>query len=249
MTREEGNPCNKIEKLIQIAKQTNIKPAFSIITGDISQNGSNPGYKIAQEYISQIESLGGPVLPAMGNVDNKTRFRENLLNKYDMESETDCYYSKIVDGIKVIVLDSQDPGEHTGKLGNEQLNWLETELAINNEPTIIALHHPPFKLHLPNGGSHRVFEQTSMERFQKIVKKSNNVAVLCGHLHQSLITKSDGIYYIIGCAALSEAFFESKVYQTYDSSGFTQYTLQENQLTVRPIIYTEGRPLINIRDI
>jgi 3',5'-cyclic AMP phosphodiesterase CpdA len=249
MIREEGNPCKKIEKIIQLAKDTNTKPAFSIITGDISQNGSTSGYKIAQEYISQIESLGGPVLPVMGNVDNRTRFREYLLRELDVEAEALCYYSKVVDGVRVIVLDSQNPGEHTGVFNDEQFDWLEKELVVDYEPTIVALHHPPFKLHLPNGGTHMVFDPESMERFQKIVKNSNVVAVLCGHLHQSLITRSEGVYYIVGCAALSEAFFERKIYRTYDSSGFTQYTLHEDQITVRPVIYTEGRPLIKTRSI
>ena len=248
MTREEGNPCSKIEKIIQLAKDTNTKPAFSIITGDISQNGSTSGYKIAQEYISQIEALGGPVLPVMGNVDDRTRFRENLLMEKN-SGEAPCYYSKIVDGVRVIVLDSQNPGKHTGVLGDEQLNWFKEELSVDVEPTIIALHHPPFKLRLPEGGTHTVFDSASMERFQKIVKNSKVVAVLCGHLHQSLIAESGGIKYFIGCAALSEGYFGDKEYKTYDSSGFTQYTIHEDQLTVRPVIYTEGRPLINTRSI
>lgn len=71
MTRAEGDPCSKIERVIKLAKDTNIKPVFSIITGDLSQNGSNSGYKIAKEYITQIEALGGPVIPVMGNVDEK----------------------------------------------------------------------------------------------------------------------------------------------------------------------------------
>jgi len=248
MVREEGNPCNKIEKIIQLAKDTGVKPAFSIITGDISQNGSTSGYKIAQEYISQIESLGGPVLPVMGNVDNRTRFRENLLREKN-GGETPCYYSKTIDGVRVMVLDSQNPGKEIGALLGEQLNWLEKELSVDVEPTIIALHHPPFKLHLPNGGTHLVFDPENMERFQKIVKNSNVVAVLCGHLHQSLISMSEGVYYIVGCAALSELFIGMKEYRTYDSSGFTQYTLHEDQITVRPVIYTEGRPLIKTRSI
>ena len=246
MVREEGDPCNKIEKVIQLAEETNIEPAFSIITGDISQNGSTSGYRIAQEYISQIESLGGPVFPVMGNVDDRTRFRENLLReKYG--GGAPCYYSKTIDGVRVIVLDSHSPGKVTGALLGEQLNWLEEELIDEDDPTIIALHHPPFKLRLPNGGTHVVFDPASMERFQKIVKDSNVVAVLCGHLHQSLITRSEGVYYIVGCAALSESFIGMNEQRTYDSLGFTQYMLHEDQFTVRPVMYTEGRPLINTK--
>ena len=243
MTREEGDPCSKIEKIIRIAKETNVKPAFSIITGDISQNGSTSGYKIAKEYISQIESLGGPVIPVMGNVDNRTRFRENLLPGTKMEADNPCYYSKTIEGIRVIALDSLNPGKETGNLGEEQLDWLKKELTPLNGPTLITMHHPPFTLHLPNGRTHTVFGIESMERFQRIVKNSNVKAVICGHMHQSLNARSKGIHYVVGPAALSELYL-GKNREIYDASGFTQYTLIENQFTVRPIIVTEGRPLI-----
>jgi 3',5'-cyclic AMP phosphodiesterase CpdA len=245
MNRDEGNPCDKIEKIIQIARETKIKPAFSIITGDVSQNGSDKGYKIAQEYVSQIEALGGPVLPAVGNVDDRQRFRKNLLKETTTEKKTPCYYSKTMDGVHIIVLDSQSPGKVTGALEGEQLDWLEKQLSNHTEPTIIALHHPPFKLPLPNGGSHTVFDLEDMERFNNIVKSSNVDAVLCGHLHQSLIAHRGGVHYVIGCAALSEVFFGMDEYMTYDSSGFTVYTLSGGTLTVRPVIYTEGRRLVN----
>jgi len=245
MNRDEGNPCDKIEKVIQIARETKIKPAFSIITGDISQNGSDKGYKIAQEYMSQIEALGGPVLPAVGNVDDRQRFRENLLEEATTEKENPCYYSKTIDGVHIIVLDSQSPGKVTGALEGEQLDWLKKQLSNNTEPTIIALHHPPFKLPLPNGASHTVFDLEDMKRFNNLVKSSNVNAVLCGHMHQSLITHRDGVNCVIGCAVLSEVIFGMKEYMTYDSSGFTMYTLRGGTLTVRPIIYTEGSRLVN----
>jgi 3',5'-cyclic AMP phosphodiesterase CpdA len=248
MKRAEGNPCDKIEKIIQIAKETNIKPAFSLITGDISQNGSPSGYEIAQEYISQLESLGGPVLPVMGNVDDRTRFRKHLLSEIQM-GFTPCYYSRMVEGIRIIVLDSQNHGKETGILDNAQLEWLEGELRIDHEPTIIALHHPPFGLLIPNGGNHLVFDSASMERFQGMVRNSKVLAVICGHFHQNLVTRSRGIYYVVGCAVLSELYIGMNAREIYNSSGFTQYTLQEDQFTVRPVIYTEGRPLIRAENI
>ncbi len=242
MTRDEGDPCSKIEKIIDIARATEIKPSFSIITGDISQNGSTSGYKIAKEYISEIEALGGPVIPVMGNVDNRQRFRENLLN--EGASEFPCYYRRKIDGVRVIVLDSHNPREHTGILDEEQLDWLETELSVDTDPTLIALHHPPFALPLPNGGFHVVFELKSMTRFQAIVEQSNVSAVLCGHLHQSLFHRYNGIQYLVSSAALSEGFIGMDSSYTYASSGFNQYTLRGGQIVIRPIIYSDGRKLI-----
>ncbi|MBD3207143.1 hypothetical protein GF319_12480 [Candidatus Bathyarchaeota archaeon] len=249
ISRKEGNPCNKIERVIELAKDTNIKPAFSLITGDISQDGSIPGYQIAQEYISQLESLGGPVLPVMGNVDKKGGFRECLLKDQDSDKSISCYYATIIEGIRVIALDSQSPGKHTGYLDEDQIDWLSKELKEEYEPTLIALHHPPFALHIPNGEKHLVFDESAMSRFQEVVRGSNVLAVLCGHLHQSLFVEDKGIQYLVGCAALSELHIEMNRYNIYDSYGFTQVTLNKNQINARPIIYNNGRNLISSRGI
>jgi Icc protein len=242
MTREEGNPCNKIERIIDIAEETGIKPSFSLITGDISQEGSQTGYDIAKEYISRLESLGGPVIPVVGNVDRRRRFRENLLR--GPASDAPCYHAETVDDTRIIVLDSQAPGEVTGALQGEQLDWLKGQLKHDTEPTIIAFHHPPFTLHLPNGGTHNVFEPRDAERLQQIVKHGNVAAVLCGHLHQSLTTRKGGVNYVVGPAALSESLLSTKESKTYDSSGFTIHTLHGDDLTTRPVIYSDGRSLI-----
>ena len=243
MTRAEGDPCSKIDRVIKLAKNTNIKPAFSIITGDLSQNGSPSGYEIAKEYISQLEALGGPALPVMGNVDEKTRFRETLLKGIETENGS-CYYSVIVEGIRIIVLDSQHTGEHTGILDEKQLDWLENTLAIEHEPTLIALHHPPFALNLPNGRKHIVFDHPSMTRFQDIVSRSKVKLVLCGHFHQSIYVESNGIKFLVGAAALSEAHIEMNSANIYDSSGFNQVTIHGDHINIKPVMYSEGRKLL-----
>jgi 3',5'-cyclic AMP phosphodiesterase CpdA len=83
MLRDGTDPCKKVERVIDIAGEMDVKPAFSIITGDISQNGSETGYEIAREYISRIEALGGPVLSAVGNIDGRRNFRRILLGDPD----------------------------------------------------------------------------------------------------------------------------------------------------------------------
>jgi len=204
MTRAEGDPCEKIERVIKIAKDTNIKPAFSIITGDISQNGSTSGYEMAKEYFAQIESLGGPVLPV---------------------------------------------NDHTGILNEKQLSWLEKELALEHDPTLIAMHHPTFALHLPNDRKHIVFDKTSMARFQDIVSKSKVKLVLCGHLHQSLYVESNEIKYLVGAAALSESHIEMYNANIYDSLGFNQVTIDGDHINIKPVIYTEERKLLITKKI
>jgi Icc protein len=179
----------------------------------------------------------------MGNVDKRDYFRKTLLKEAHSEKNAPCYYTNTVEDVKIIVLDSQNLGKELGVLQEPQHAWLEEQLQ-DKSPTIIALHHPPFTLQLPDGTSHKLFNIRDMEKLYKIINKSNIVAVLCGHLHQCLVTQRYGVKIIVGSAALSEVLINDKVSKTYDTSGFMIHTIRDNVLTSRPIIYSEGRKLI-----
>ena len=235
MTRDEGDPCKKVERLIGIAREMEIKPTFSIITGDLSQKGSETGYHIVREYIREIEALGGPVLPTVGNVDGRGNFRRILLGEGDADDNAPCYYSRTVKGIHIIVLDSQVPGTENGAFDTEQLEWLEREIGDSTMPCLIAFHHPI---------TITTFDADHARRFRRIVSKAKVVAVLCGHLHQSSFTFDDGIHYVVGSGALSELEIREKEARIYDSSGFNIVTYSDDVLTVRPVICSDGRKLI-----
>ena len=48
--------------------------------------------------------------------------------------------------VRIIALDSSVDGKSYGRLGEEQLVWLSTTLeADRRKPTLVMLHHPPFK--------------------------------------------------------------------------------------------------------
>ena len=116
-----------------------------MITGDISNTGTNQSYKLAKKYLDEIQSLGGPVFPTMGNMDIRNNFRNIILGKPSPQEEPPCYYSKTIEELHVIVMDSHTPGSHTGSFSEEQLDWLERELREHqDEPAIIAFHAPIF---------------------------------------------------------------------------------------------------------
>ncbi len=86
-------------------------------------------------------------------------------------------------GRRFIGLDSVIPGEDKGELGTAQLHWLDAELAAHAErPTLIFLHHPPFKIGVP------AFDEiacTDGSRLKEVVAKHQQVkGVLAGHVHR-----------------------------------------------------------------
>lgn len=234
------DPCLKLEKLIELAKKLVINPSFTVITGDISHTGTIQSYNLAKKYISEIQSLGGIVLPAMGTKDDRQNFSNIILGKPSQQQEPPCYYNKTIEGLHVIAMDSHTPGSHTGSFSEEQLDWLEEELTEHQEePAILAFHEPIFFF-----GELGLFNKADALRFKNIVSKGNVLAVLNGHLHCPLFTMVDGIHYIQAGSPLWENSYNERGRLSHDSSSFNLLSYNEGRLLVRPVSFSEGTQLI-----
>jgi 3',5'-cyclic AMP phosphodiesterase CpdA len=239
--KEGVDPCLKLENVIEVAREMDIKPAFSIITGDIAQDGLEEGYTLAKEYIREIETLGGPVILTVGNVDMRENFRNYML---ESTGEGPCYYSQTVGGLRVIVLDSQTPGANTGSFGGGQLEWLEEELRGTQEPSLIAFHHPVFNVPFLSGMTPAIFDPDDARRFREIVEVGNILGVLCGHLHQCMVSMEEGLLYVMSGSVFSELSYNEREKRLHEASGFNFMSYDGERLTVRPVAFSEGRALI-----
>ena len=229
------DPCKKLEKLIEHIKQLELKPKFTVITGDISNTGTNQSYKLAEKYISDISDLGGPVFPTMGTKDDRANFREILLRNISLPDDEYCYYSYTTDMLQVIIMDSHTPGSNIGSFASRQLDWLEKELENRNElPAIIAFHEPVFFF-----GEAGVFNKVDALRFREVISRGNVLAVLNGHLHCPFVTVIDGVYYIQAGSPLWENSYRMGWYQSYDSSSFNLLWYGGENLSIRPIGFSD----------
>lgn len=112
-----------------------------MITGDISHTGTERSYRLAKCYLEQLRKLGGPVIPLMGNADNRPSFRKVLLDDPNRPEDAPCCSSQTIESIRVIVMDSHTPGASAGSFSDDQLHWLAAELSDHHDtPTIIGCH-------------------------------------------------------------------------------------------------------------
>jgi hypothetical protein len=102
--------------------------------------------------------------------------------------------------VRLIGLDSLIPGEAAGRLGPEQLAWLDGELGGAPErPTLVALHHPPFRTGIDHMDAMML---TDGEALAEVVGRHPQVArVLCGHVHRSVQCRFAGTVCQIGPGA------------------------------------------------
>ncbi|MHA2303296.1 MAG: metallophosphoesterase family protein [Candidatus Thorarchaeota archaeon] len=245
------DPCIKLEKLIEIAKKLELKPSFTVITGDISHSGTIQSYNLVKKYLKKIQSLGDIVLPTMGTKDNRANFSNILLGKPSSQEEPPCYYSQTIEGLSIIAMDSHTPGSHTGSFSEEQLDWLEEELREHpDKPAVIAFHEPIFFF-----GELGIFDKTDAIRFKEIVSDGNVLAVLNGHLHCPFFTMVDGVHYVQAGSPLWENSYNERGTLSTDSSSFNLLRYMEDpdgqpvhlphRLFVRPVSFSEGTQMID----
>ena len=184
---ESGNiklhnmPINEIHfKIFSEIKKIETEIEFILVTGDISESGSDESYLNAREMFS---SLNKTTYWIAGNHDNLKAIHL-FNNQKNIKSEK----SFTVNGIHFILLNSvalsiNGKNRSRGVLSCEELYFLKLELAQNvTKRIVVALHHPPIKS--GTWKDSRMLENA--EDFFEVINKYGNVKlVLYGHQHQA----------------------------------------------------------------
>ena len=147
-------------------------------TGDISDHGNEEAYRRAREYFAQ---LGAPVLWLPGNHDDPGTMAEVLGDAGALVRAAQS------PRWMVVMLNSQEPGEVGGHLGDGELSLLRECLAdaeARSLHVLVCLHHQPVPM-----GSAWIDQQMVEDReaLLDIVDGSGAVrGLLWGHVHQAL---------------------------------------------------------------
>jgi Icc protein len=145
-----------------------------------------------QILIDRFNSAHNSILHVLGNHDIDGGFSwEEFLNAYGMNSR---YYSRIVEGVKLIVLDGNEPGSEKYKngyfsyIGKTQQEWLIDELSVASEPVLIISHQPIAGIYTIDNAL----------EIQKILARFSDKILLAinGHAHVDQHILLEGINYI-----------------------------------------------------
>ena len=178
---------------------------FVMFTGDLIDKAFE---KELNAFLPHTEKLNVPWYFAFGNHDTMIggyltpRTYMDIVNKYNKNYKFEkSYYSFVPQkGYKAIVLDSiiRERLTSNGRLGDEQLAWLDNELKNSQKETVLIFMHIPV-LEPYNSPNHRLEDADKMENI--LNKYKNPIAVFQGHYHGAKITQKDNILYV-SCPAL-----------------------------------------------
>ncbi len=156
-----------------------------LATGDISHNGDRDAYR---RFRRDFEAFGRPALVMPGNHDELSLMRDELGGGDLLRLERDATF----DGWRFLSLNSQVPGAVGGRLGEEQLRWLEGALGEQHGlPTLVALHHQPVPV-----GARWLDEQRVADGgdLLELLQRHPQVRLLVwGHVHQEFDRRRDGL--------------------------------------------------------
>lgn len=172
----------RLGELLGQLNSSGVRPDAIVFTGDLADKGEPAAYRKLRDLVEPFAAdLGAELIWVMGNHDNRAELRRLLLD--EVPSMTPLDHVRMVDGLRIITLDTSVPGHHHGEIRASQLDWLAGELATPApDGTILALHHPPIPSVLDMAVTVELRDQAPLGR---VLKGSDVRAILAGHLHYS----------------------------------------------------------------
>jgi 3',5'-cyclic-AMP phosphodiesterase len=180
----------RLQRLLGRIEEARITPSALVFTGDLVNAGEPAAYRKLRALVEPFAArLGCAVVWVMGNHDDRVAMRQYLLGEPTSEDPLDRVF--LVDGLRIVALDTSVPGHHHGEVTDVQLAWLSDVLDVPAPfGTVLAMHHPP----LPAGADLAVaVELREQHRLAKVLAGTDVRAILAGHMHYSSFGTFAGI--------------------------------------------------------
>lgn len=189
--REEDNVLRLRAVLNHLSTGAN-RPDFLIMTGDLAAYGEAGNYARLADLLAACPF---PVRLMMGNWDR----REGLCAAFPENADHADFvqFEVAFPGLRLIALDTTEPGRHGGAFCADRAAWLSAALdADPDTPVLLAMHHPPVETGiewLDSGAS-----EAWIARFGSTIAGRPQIrAIIAGHMHRPIYTTFGGVPLIV----------------------------------------------------
>ena len=164
------------------------RPAVVVASGDLVSDGQAAQYDRLAELLAPLEI---PIYLLPGNHDDRELLRQKFAAHSYLPAQGFLQYVVECDPLRLIVLDTNVPGEAHGELCADRLDWLDRQLAeAAGRPTLVFQHHPPFATGMAKMDAAAF---VGAEPLGRVLARHDHVEhLLCGHLHRSISRRFHG---------------------------------------------------------
>jgi 3',5'-cyclic AMP phosphodiesterase CpdA len=193
------------------------RPDVLLVSGDLADHGLPEEYAEAR---SVFDAWPGPKLIGTGNHDVREAFALGLL---DVEVVPGPLVQLLeAEDFRILMLDSLVPArdgkriDH-GEVSRDQLDWLDEQLASDDKPAFVSLHHPPADIGLGLMAPILLREPEPLELV--IMKHPHVIATLVGHAHTACATTFAGRPLLVGGGCASTVPLDNEPYPVVWEAG------------------------------
>jgi 3',5'-cyclic AMP phosphodiesterase CpdA len=184
------SPKVRLAEGIALINRDHASADFLLITGDLAHDGDAAAYETLRDVLAEATV---PVHLMMGNHDSRAPFRRVFADRPEITGGF-VQFALDGDGYRVLCLDSlhDEPARHEGRLCETRLAWLDKEIAATpaDVKLVVACHHPPFKLGIPNMDDIRL---TDGEAMWEVLQRRKPDQMIFGHVHRPICGNWRGI--------------------------------------------------------
>lgn len=175
-------PAAKLSEALGRALAIQPRPDLIVITGDLADTGHPEEYATLRAILRRCPV---PVHLVAGNHDHPPALVAEFGGTPYLGGGTSASYAVEYPEATIVVASSWLDGSPAGKLGPDQLAWLDQTLdARAGVPAFVCLHHPPLALGMPFLDSIMLTDATE---FGDVIRRHPHVArVLAGHVHRDV---------------------------------------------------------------
>lgn len=204
-------------------------PVWGISLGDIVWNSP----QLYGDYITQINRIGVPTFPVIGNHDHNDKFKNDIESDKDFRDALGpTYYSCNIGDWHLVVLDDvfyrgvKDRNDYSGLITQQQLEWLKKDLKYvdKNKSILVGLHIPTLRRNSTS-------KLDNNQALYDLLKDFHRIEILSGHQHNNFSTNIAPNIRETTFGAVMGAFWNGKLCNDGSPRGFAVLTFKGNELS------------------
>ncbi len=226
------NPLDRLAMCVADVNSSHADAAFAIITGDLAHKGQPEAYEALKR---ELDKLVIPYHLLVGNHDDRANFRATFPDaKFDANGFVQFAFD-MGEGVLGVCLDTNEPGMPWGSFCETRGAWLkETLRSTGDQPVIIFMHHPPFKVRLKRMDDISLLEPKAFN--DAITGRKNIRHLFFGHLHRPLAGSWRGIPVSTLRATSHQValdfVIEGRIMGSHEPPAYGVVLLEEDQMIV-----------------